>query len=273
MSLRQACERGFALLIVLWTLALVALLVTRVLAAGRSELRLAGNLQAGAATEAVADGAVYEATFRLMAGQWRADGLPRRLSIGPGLAELRIADLAGRLNPNMAPLAVMRQLLIGVGAAPAEAAAIAAAMEDWRTPGEEPLPLGAKAAQYLAARRAYVPTGQPFRSLEEIGLVLGMTPALLAALAPHVSVFQEGDPDRRLTDPVVAAALAAEDQPPAASPGGRDEQQGALVVEIMARTLAPAGARFTRRAVVRFAAVTRSNPSPWRILAWEAPAE
>lgn len=270
MSVRRACERGFALLVVLWTLALIALLVTRVLAAGHSELQLAGNLRAGATAEAVADGAVYEATFRLLAGQWHADGVPRRLSVGAGVAELRMTDLAGRLNPNMTPLAVMRQLLVGVGAAPSQAAAIAAAMEDWRTPGDEPLPLGAKAAQYQAAHLATVPTGQPFRSLDEIGLVLGMTPALLAALAPHVSVFQEGDPDLLLADPIVARALAA-GAPAVANARGRDAQQGALVVEITATTLA--NARFTRRAVVRFAAVERSNPSPWRILAWETPEE
>jgi hypothetical protein len=42
-----------------------------------------------------------------------------------------------------------------------------------------------------------------------------------------------------------------------------------LVVEMMATAIAPSGARFTRRAVVRIGAFTRGNPSPLRILAWE----
>src|ERR1700693_901243 len=115
MSARQGGEPGFALLIVLWTLALVALLVSHVLADSRTELKLTANLQMNAAAEAVADGAVYEATFRLMAGQRAADGAPRRLLFGTGIVELRIVDLAGRINPNRVSLAVMRQLLVEVG--------------------------------------------------------------------------------------------------------------------------------------------------------------
>jgi hypothetical protein len=87
------------------------------------------------------------------------------------------------------------------------------------------------------------------------------------------TVFQEGDPDLLLADPVVARALAAAGSPALGNASGRDEQRDPLVVEITATTIAPANARFTRRAVVRFAAVARSNPSPWRILAWEAPGE
>src|SRR5204863_3728462 len=79
-------SRGFALLIVLWVLVLIAFLIAQVTAAGRTELRIAGNLYANAAAEAALEGAVSEAIFHLSDPQperrWRLDGRPRELVIG-----------------------------------------------------------------------------------------------------------------------------------------------------------------------------------------------
>jgi general secretion pathway protein K len=268
MSERGAQERGFALLIVLGILSVAALFGALALASGRTEIGLAANLRANAALMAVADGAVYAATFHLIAGDWRPDGMPHRLRVGAAVAEVSVADLGGRLNPNSASLPVMRQLLIGVGATPQQATAIAAAMEDWRNPSDAPVSPGARALQYRAAGRDYAPTGRPFRNLDEIGLVLGMTPTLLAALAPHISVYQEGEADLQRADPVVAEALAA-DEPPLVSAAAEGNQRIPLVVEVSVTAIARSGARVTRRAVVRIGAVTAGNPSPWRVLDWE----
>jgi hypothetical protein len=57
-------ERGFVLLLVLWSMALLGAHVT---ATGRSELALAANLQAAATAEALADGALHEAIWHLLA--------------------------------------------------------------------------------------------------------------------------------------------------------------------------------------------------------------
>jgi len=72
-----ARQRGFALLIVLWSMALLALIGTRITAAGHVEAQLATNLRANAIAEAAADGAVFEALFHFMdgsAGHWPAAG-------------------------------------------------------------------------------------------------------------------------------------------------------------------------------------------------------
>ena len=53
-------ERGFALLLVLWTLVLLSLIVTGMVSAGRVEAQLASNLRAAAVAEAAADGAVHQ---------------------------------------------------------------------------------------------------------------------------------------------------------------------------------------------------------------------
>src|SRR5215472_14892165 len=77
-------EDGFALLTVLWALALLALLVGHLIAAGRTEARIAANVVASARAEAAADGAVYEAVFRLAdpnGDNWSADGSMHRISV------------------------------------------------------------------------------------------------------------------------------------------------------------------------------------------------
>jgi Tfp pilus assembly protein PilX len=63
------CRRngGFALIIVLWTLVLIGFIVAHLTASGRTEIRIAGNLVANSASQAAADGAIFEAIFNLSA--------------------------------------------------------------------------------------------------------------------------------------------------------------------------------------------------------------
>ena len=48
--------RGFALIIVQWTLVLIAFIVTHLTATGRTEIRIATNIVANAVAQAAADG-------------------------------------------------------------------------------------------------------------------------------------------------------------------------------------------------------------------------
>jgi general secretion pathway protein K len=63
MTRSEAHQRGFALLVVLWTLALLALLGTQLLATSRQDTQLAHNRLDAAVLEAAANGAVQRAVF------------------------------------------------------------------------------------------------------------------------------------------------------------------------------------------------------------------
>ena len=142
-----------------------------------------------------------------------------------------------------------------------EAGQVAAAIFDWRTPGQRASPGGAKAAEYRAAGRDVVPTGRPFESLDELGAVLGMTPALLAALRPSLSIYNEAGLDVRYAPPAVVLALAdigMEFDPPT---------EARQAVTIVATAGLAEGARFRRQAVVRILGI--ADEHPWQILAWE----
>ena len=58
--------RGFALVIVLWTLVLLSFVMTHMVTTGRTEARIAANFVANADAETQADGAVVETVFRMI---------------------------------------------------------------------------------------------------------------------------------------------------------------------------------------------------------------
>jgi len=255
-------DAGFALLVVLWTLVLVAMLFAVLAGASRSDAQLTANLRSAAELEAVADGAIHTALFDLLQRGGTAREVPPTVGRLSG-AEVgtEVVDQSGLLNPNTASPDLLAALMLRLGADPGQAGRIAAAVADWRAPGRRSARRGMKAAQYQAAGLSYGPPGAPFETLGELGDVFGMTPALLAALAPHLTLYSDGDPDPAAADPVVRAALRD------ASYGGRADRTAPRTVRITAAARR-GDARAVRSAVVRIGA--SSNGRGWRILAWES---
>jgi general secretion pathway protein K len=267
-SEKDASERGFALLIVLWILVFLALLVTQLTVAWHSEARIAFNIRANAMAEAAADGAVYEAVFHLLDSsdrRWSADGAIHQLLSPGSITRVRIENEADKVNPNTAPAALLQALLREVGANARTAALLAGAIVDWRTPAQSPAAKRDKAARYQAAGYTYVPSGAPFESVEELRDVLGMTSQMLAALKPHLTVYSDSDPGRG--DPVVARALV--DVGYGADSFVIDEANGPLIVSVTAAVSRSDGSRFIRHAVVRVS--LRGRGRPVRFLTWEEP--
>jgi general secretion pathway protein K len=259
--------RGFALLVVLWTMGLLALLAAQFTSAGRGELRIAMNLQANATAQAAADGALYEAMFHLMQGTWMPDGRPRVVQVGGATVRVRAKNLAWKVNPNLASVPVLRALLAALGVVSSRAMTLAQAIADWRTPGQVSLAGGPKIAPYRTAGLPYGPANRPFDSVDELGLVIGMTPVLLARMKPFLSVYQEGDATDLLANPVQAAA----EDTPLIGDGWQLGATGRVMVALIeADAASAAGGRFTRRAVVRLRAEPSLEQSAHEVLTWES---
>lgn len=258
---RPPRDRGFALIIVLWAVVLLTLLVTQLTVTGRTELQLAANLRAAAAVEAAADGAVHEAVFHLLdnATRWPADGLPHGLVLPGGNATVRITDEGGKVNPNLASPELLRALLRRAGAEEQDADGLALAIVGWRSASRQGL---GGDAPYRAAGRDYGPANAPFRSVAELGAVLGVTPGLLTRLQPAMSVHSDTDPVAAVAPPLVRQTLA---DMQGAIPAGRPPPPRTVVVTA---EVVGAGARFTRRAVVRLGLTEKE--APFQILTWEA---
>jgi general secretion pathway protein K len=260
-------SRGFALLIVLWALVLLALIVTELGASGRVEAQIARNLVSSAEAEAAADGAVYHAIFRLSDGSdqgWQADGTTRQVAIGPFQVEVQIEDEAGKVNPNGSSPELLRALLVAVGATGEQAQALTQAIVDWRGGGGISLEQQAAVIQqYQAAGLKYQPSFAPFETVDDMRLVLGMPPDLAARLRPHLSVTQIGAIDPTHADPVVAQALRQLPSGPGTAPPIPLAYRS---VAIRATAPGRAGARFTRRATVRLGP---GLPRGYSLLTWE----
>ncbi len=260
-------DRGFALLIVLWTLSLLSLLITQIAGSGRQALRLAGNLRAQAALQAVADGAMQEAGFHVAAAgraHWPADGTVHTLREDGAEIRLRITNEAGRVNPSIASLELMTAMVHGCGFERPAAAAVAGAIVAWRFPNAQ-TSYGADA--YRRAGRGYAPPAQPFESLDELGLVLGVTPALLACLSPHLSLYRESDPDPNAADPLVLRALTEMlGTPPPLSDAPVEES----LFRVSVSAAGADGARVVRQAVLRIDAEAGQHDAqpPFQVLDW-----
>jgi general secretion pathway protein K len=263
-------SRGFALVIVLWTLVLLSFLMTHMVTTGRTETRIAANLVANAEAEAQAEGAVMETVFRLIDASdahWNVEDGPHLLKLHRATATVTIRAESGKVNPNAAPIELMAALLVGCGAGPAQAGPLAAAILDWRDPGDRARMGGAKLPQYRAAGLNYGPPSAQFESLDEIQRVVGMTPELFQRLKPHLSLYQPGDPDPRMADAIVAAALKSLPTRPQVR---NTDGQPARAVSITAQVTTESGGHFVRHAVVRLEPPGTQN---YAILAWDTDTE
>jgi general secretion pathway protein K len=255
MTGRAAPQHGFALLIVLWSLALIALLATQFIASGRQDAQSARNMMQAAVAEAAADGAVQLAIFHLLdgsAGHWDADAIPHTLALGGSSITVRIAPEDDRVNPNIASAQLLQALLAQLGTDAATAATLADSIVRWRRSGGTPAWLRAETARYRAAGREYAPSGLPFRRVSDLGAVLGMSPALLARVAPHLTVYSDADPTTATHDRVVASALsAASGAMNLGDGGGGSGEAVGTTVSVIADVRGPGGTRCVAHAVVR----------------------
>ena len=261
-------QRGFALLIVLWSLGLLSLLIVGLATSARSATSVAGNVRGRAIVEAAADGAVQLAIFQLSGGRWPLGGPLHRIVIGHATVDVAVAPQRDRINPNLSPPALLTSLFDRVGVDPAHALVLTRALIDWRTITPVSLAGGLKLERYQRAHLPYGPPGRPFTSVNEIGLVPGMSDDLLVRLQPYVSVYQRGDGSEMANNPV------GSDMPTGGAVTTRgasliDRTSQEAIVRIRATAVLADGTQFMRDTIVRLVAQAKPGERSWRVLTWD----
>ncbi len=153
-----------------------------------------------------------------------------------------------------------------VGAHAAIARDVADSIVAWRTRLPS-LPDGTtKRMAYEISGLNYSPSNHSFDDLEEVGLVVGMTPALFAAVRPFLTVYTAGNIQLADANPLLVQAVqfARDINSQAAASGFTDPD---LVALIHATADSP-DARFMREAVVRLKARPRAKEAPYQVLSW-----
>jgi general secretion pathway protein K len=186
-------ERGFALIIVLWFLVLLGSIGIALIVHGRSETAIAHNVRAAADAEALADDGIARAAFNLLdpvpANRWPFDGSSHRINLPAGYVSVQIEDETNKINPNLARPELLAGLFEAVGFDRNRARHLGGATADWVSDDGDPSEFGAKADQYRAAGKNYGPPNAPFETLDDLNLVLGMTPDAVARVRPYLTLY------------------------------------------------------------------------------------
>ncbi|HEV3241501.1 MAG TPA: type II secretion system protein GspK [Casimicrobiaceae bacterium] len=190
-------QEGIALVLVLWLTVLLTVIAGGFAYSMRTEALAARNAASLAQARALADGAIMRVAFELMRPRtqnepWQADGMVHVWNEDSTRIAVNAIDESGRIDLNTAPDALLKNLLQVAGGLDADSAArMVDVIDDWKSPGDLKRPNGAKAPEYQAAGLSYKPPNAPFESVAELQRVLGMTPALYAALVDNLTVFSK----------------------------------------------------------------------------------
>jgi general secretion pathway protein K len=222
-GIRVRSSQGFALIVVAWFLVLTAAIATYMMENARTETAIARNVVAAASAEALADAAIAQTIFNqsneVEADRWKRDGEPHVIALLGGQATIRVYDETKKINPNLASPALIAALFEAAGVARSSARDIGAAIADWVDRDMAPVPYGAEAIQYTRAGRSYAPPNVPIESLDELQLVLGVTPERLALVLPYLTLHTKSEqPEATNAPPVVQRALLLLRRSPTSGP-------------------------------------------------------
>lgn len=189
---------GAALLLVLWLIALLTALIGAFALTARVEALqgkvLSGGVQAQELARAGMEYALVRVADTEPTTQWIPDGRSYPWKFAGGVMQVSIVDESGKVDLNQAQAPLLSALMQVAGTPREEADQIAAAIIDWRD--ADPLTQvngGAEDPQYASAGLPYGAKDAPFESVAEVEQVLGMTPALYAAIEPNLTIFS-GNP-------------------------------------------------------------------------------
>jgi general secretion pathway protein K len=291
-----ASERGIAFVLVLWVIAMLAIMLGSFSLVARTEnlqsRHLFDTTQARYAAEAGLNLAVYELRKQDPAERWIGDGRPYRFGYGDAEIEVSITDDSGKIDINAA--ANNPDLLVNLfatrGVPLDKAQALSDAVQDWIDPDDTTRPNGAEIAQYKAAGLSYGPKNAPFDTVSELQQVLGMTYDLYEKIEPGITIYSgRGNPSASFGNPVALQALYPDASPeqiqqfiqalqsqqpgmqsePVLAPDGTPVVAGGggLTYSVKSRAKLPNGASTVLDATIRMGGVSTAG-RPFVILRW-----
>jgi general secretion pathway protein K len=273
-------QRGVALLLVLWACTLLAILLGGYAALARTEGLQAryqfAQTQAHYAAEAGLMRAVYGLQDPQTKQRWIGDGRPYTFHYDNATVTVRAIDEGGKVDLNAASPDVLQGLFRAAGLEPAQAQSLADHVVDWRNPAGLDSEAASQRAAYVAEGRGYGPRHGPFASVEELQMVLGMTPALYRRVAPAVTIWGgNASPDPNTAPPLALAAIPGmtpQQQAEIESARRKNARDSQLVLgsgtthSIRAEATLADGTRAVLRAAIRLQA---GQARPYSVLRWQ----
>jgi general secretion pathway protein K len=189
-------QRGVALILVIWVIALMGVLLGSFALIARTEnfeaRHLFDSTTARYAAQAGIERAVYELRNPDMTQRWVGDGRPYDFEFDGAQVQVELTDESGLIDINTADDALLQGLFASVGVPADQAVALSDAIQDWRDPDDMPRPQGAELNEYRAAGLAYAPRNAPFQTVGEVQQVLGMNYDLFEKIEPAITIYGGG---------------------------------------------------------------------------------
>ncbi|HMK61843.1 MAG TPA: general secretion pathway protein GspK [Dissulfurispiraceae bacterium] len=204
-------DKGIALILVIWTIAILMVIVLSFAYMTKVESSSMISYKEGVEEKFIAEAGMARAAEEIIYRQvnlgapreesksdiWKTDGTPNAFTLGDGMCLVRIVNEGGKIDINKTPDIVLRGLLIALGIKDDDADIIVDSIEDWRDSDDLVRLHGAESDYYMALPVPYKAKNSNFESVEELLLVRGMTREILygsekkAGLADFVTVYND----------------------------------------------------------------------------------
>lgn len=229
-------QRGAALLLVLWVLALLSVLLGGLAGWVQLESRQALWLRQHTQTVLAAEAGI---ALAMADRRWIAEGRDRSLRFDDADLRVSLRSERGKLYLVNAEADDLMRLALACGASRAQAGQWVKALETRRNQGQAPL-----------------------RVLEEVRQLPGMTQALYTRLLPEITLWSDLDrPDPAFASPLMRQALNLPHQ----TAEGADPGE---VLEVDSRATRPGGYQARLRVTVLLSP-TEDSAQPYRVLRWQ----
>lgn len=265
---------GFALITVLWITAFLAVIAGSVSYQARASLGLANNVVASFKTKHAAEGALLLTVDSLI----KRNELRGHVLENPNFSynldnisvSVEVIDESGKIDINLSTVDLIRSLFLTLGLSEQQSASIADAIGDWRDQDSLKRASGAEDRDYTANRLLYEAKDDEFDSIDELSLVLGMTPEIFKVVKPYITVYaQDIGVNTALSSSIVRNAVqgAIRSDNSEQTAGDYVSSTGGLIYTLRATATDPGGLSTVLTSIVR---LQRGNiTEPFTILGWK----
>jgi general secretion pathway protein K len=193
-------QKGVALVMVLWVVAILSVIVMEFCFAMRTEVNITNNYKEEFQLYEMAEGGVQRAITELIykhdpgvqlmrktmkleevppeKKEWVMDGRPYPLPFDQGVCEVRVMSEAGKININLVSESTLRKIIGNFGLEGEERDVVVDSILDWRDTDDFRRVNGAENDYYQSLKEPYNCKNGNLDSIEELLLVRGMTPDL-----------------------------------------------------------------------------------------------
>lgn len=193
-------EKGIALIMVLWVLAVLMVIVLAFSYMGRTEMQSSLAFKQGVEKKFLAEAGIERGIMEIAYAKmnpnaqvpseggeaWKTDGTPYTVKTEGGYYTVSIIDESGKININTlndSSGIILKNILMNSGVQEEQADTIVDSVLDWKDADDLTRLHGAESDYYTSLPNPYKAKNADFETLEELLLVKGMTPEILYGTA------------------------------------------------------------------------------------------